>query len=269
MVGVTSLGRPADFLLQRIITPDPASILVSATIPSTSLVAYLAHALVSTARDEGIVAKDPPGRKRAFTINSGRSRATSNASAEQIYESSGSSSGVQGAGSARDPQMGKGYSDQAIAVTASLGRSLLSSVSNATARAKTYGSSHQEASPTARPSLLNRVSSSRPNPTTALSSTPVTPQISQTTSHPGSDDYPTLPSVEMSSIVPDEHRPPTVLLSRRQLGSFFQSSKSVPTLRTATRFSGTDPPLTDRYGFICAYMVPSQVQDILTDYPIR
>lgn len=148
--------------------------------------------------------------------------------------------------------MGLGYSDQALAATASLGRSLLSTVSNATTRAKVYTpSNHQDDRPSARPRLLNRVSSSRPNPTTALTAAPVTPQISHSSSHSGSDDNPTLPSVEMASIVPDEHRPPTVLLSRRQLGSFFQSSKSVPTLRTATRFSGSEPPLTDRYGFIC------------------
>ena len=61
-----------------------------------------------------------------------------------------------------------------------------------------------------------------------------------------------LPSVELSSIVPDEVRPPTVLLSRRNLGNFFQSSKSVPTrLSTASRFKSDEPPLTDRYGFIC------------------
>ena len=70
------------------------------------------------------------------------------------------------------------------------------------------------------------------------------------------------PSVELSSIVPDETRPPTVLLSRRNLGSFFQSSKNVNALVqgatasklvTASRFKSDEPPLTDRYGFICQY----------------
>lgn len=210
--------------------------------------AYLAHALVSTARDEGIIAKDPPNRRRGATISQSRSRAASIASAELINATTGPAS-TSGPDARRDSQSGKGYSDQAIAATASLGRSLLSSVSNATIRAKTYtptNDDHPTSSTSSRPSLLSRVSSSRPA-TTAITSVPITPQVSQSSP----EDGPSLPSVEMASIVADENRPPTVLLSRRQLGSFFQSSKSVPTLRTATRFSGSEPPLTDRYGFIC------------------
>ena len=232
-------------------TPDPSSILVSAEIASTSLVAYLANALVSNARDEGILAKDPPGHRRGSTIS--RSRAASTASGEQIGTESDSGSASRGQSGRRDGQVGLGYSDQAFAATASLGRSLLSTVSNATIRAKGHTPASTDDRPTIRPRLLNRVSSSRTNATTALTAAPATPQVSHSSSHSGSDDDPTLPSVEMASIVPDEHRPPTVLLSRRQLGSFFQSSRSVPTLRTATRFSGSEPPLTDRYGFICEH----------------
>lgn len=62
-----------------------------------------------------------------------------------------------------------------------------------------------------------------------------------------------LPSVEMASIVADEYQPPTVMLSRQNLGSFFQTNKSGK-LHTATRFQGSDPPLTDRYGFICEWI---------------
>lgn len=98
-----------------------------------------------------------------------------------------------------------------------------------------------------------------------MTAVPITPQISHPSSHSSTDDGPALPSVEMASIVPDENRPPTVLLSRRQLGSFFQSSKSVPTLRTATRFSGTEPPLTDRYGFICKHFLKLGVCETLTE----
>lgn len=227
--------------VQRIITPDPLSILVSPDIPSTSLVAYLAHSLVSTARDEGIVAKDPAGRRRANTASQPRSRVASVVSTDRLSVNS-----------APGPPSTKGYGDQAIAATASLGRSLLSSVSGGTIRPRV-----QDDQP-ARPSLLSRVSSSRPYPTTAVSDVPITPQISNTS--PQLDPAQTLPSVEMASIVPDENRPPTVLLSRRQLGSFFQSSKSVPTLRTATRFKGTEPPLTDRYGFICKYWTRHQTR---------
>jgi hypothetical protein len=73
------------------------------------------------------------------------------------------------------------------------------------------------------------------------------PDHSPGTGSPSADTPP--PSVELSSIVPDETRPPTVLLSRQNLGSFFQSTRTK--LTTATRFTSDQPPLTDRYGFIC------------------
>lgn len=68
------------------------------------------------------------------------------------------------------------------------------------------------------------------------------------------DDVPP-PSVELASIVPDEARPPTVLLSRQNLGNFFMSNNSPgrTKLNTATRFKSDAPPLTDRYGFICEF----------------
>jgi hypothetical protein len=145
----------------------------------------------------------------------------------------------------------KGYTDTARSATAAIGRSLLSTVSNATMRAKAYSVGiEDQPPPSSRPALLNRASSSRAFPTTAVSggtfNSHKTPDLSQdnTESMP-------IPSVELSSIVADENRPPTVLLSRQQLGSFFQSSKAVPTLRTASRFKSTETPLTDRYGFIC------------------
>lgn len=127
-----------------------------------------------------------------------------------------------------------------------MGRSLLSSVSNATTR----GNKVNGTDSAARPSLLSRVSSSHPFPTTAVSPPNVERQASARTASP-SEDVP-LPSVELASIVPDESRPPTVLLSRQNLGFFFQSTKNGRAkLQTASRFSSSEPPLTDRYGFIC------------------
>lgn len=88
-----------------------------------------------------------------------------------------------------------------------------------------------------RPALLTKQSSRAP--TTAVTPTEVNGPLPP-------------PSVELASIVPDESRPPTVLLSRQNLGSFFTSSrKGTPKLSTATRFTSDQPPLTDRYGFIC------------------
>jgi hypothetical protein len=175
---------------------------------------------VSTARDNDITVKEPPGRRRA-TSSLTRSRAAS-----------------------------IGYSDTARSATAAIGRSLLSTVSNATMRAKAYSVGTEDEPAPSRPTLLNRASSSRAFPTTAVSGGSFnhhkTPDLSQ-----GDTDTMPLPSVELSSIVADENRPPTVLLSRQQLGSFFQSSKAVPTLRTASRFRSSETPLTDRYGFIC------------------
>ena len=223
--------------VQRLITPDPLSILVSLDIHSTSLIAVLAHSLVSTARDKDIAIKEPPGRRRADTASLARSRAASVVSAEKRRTDN-------------EDNASRGYSDSARSATAAIGRSLLSTVSNATTRAKTYSVGLEDESVLSRPALLNRASSSRAYPTTAVSGGTFnhhkTPDLSQfdTETMP-------LPSVELSSIVADENRPPTVLLSRQQLGSFFQSSKAVPTLRTASRFKSGETPLTDRYGFIC------------------
>lgn len=218
-----------DVDLQRIITPDPSSILVSSTIPANSLIANLSHSLICNARDEDIVARESPKRRRSREQS--RSRAASIASADL-------------SGSNKD---GKGYGDQAMAV----GRSLISSVSNATLRGSKPTNGTDGAS---RPSLLSRISSSRAFPTTAVS--PPTAKR-QSGSGPG---FPTeeapLPSLELASIVPDESRPPTVLLSRQNLESFFQSTRvGKSKLQTASRFNSDEPPLTDRYGFICAILL--------------
>ena len=226
-----------ELICQRLITPDPLSILVSLDISSTSLIACLAHSLVSTARDNEIAIHEPPGRRRANTSSLPRSRAASVVSAES-----------RRADNLEDGN--KGYSDSARSATAAIGRSLLSTVSNATMRAKAYSVGIEDEPASLRPALLNRASSSRAFPTTAVSGGTFNQHKTPDLSHGDAETMP-LPSVELSSIVADENRPPTVLLSRQQLGSFFQSSKAVPTLRTASRFKSTEAPLTDRYGFIC------------------
>lgn len=210
---------PADS--QRILTPDPASILVKVSGPQ---VAALAHALVSSARDQGIVPRDPPGRARA------RSRAASVGS--QQAPTGQAAPGTEPA---------HGYGDQALAATVAVGRTLLKH-----GKAAIEGLGDAPARPTSRPALLHRASS-RPFPTTAMAQALPSPGHSPGTLSPSADTPP--PSVELSSIVPDESRPPTVLLSRQNLGSFFQSSRAK--LTTATRFTSDQPPLTDRYGFIC------------------
>ncbi|WRT68185.1 uncharacterized protein IL334_005160 [Kwoniella shivajii] len=230
--GGSSPSFKAIFLATRIITPDPSSILNSSEIPSNSLIAYLAHSLVSNARDEGIIARDYlSNRRRSRDLT--RGRAASTASHNSIHVD---------AESLRDSKP-SGYSDQAIAATATLGRTLLSSVSSATMRGTRAIANIGEES---RPSLLSRTSSARAFPTTAVSAPSAVGQSGTSTTLP-TDERP-LPSVEMASIVPDDIRPPTVTLSRHNLGSFFQNSKSK--LVTASRFESDDEPLTDRYGFI-------------------
>ncbi|OCF41132.1 hypothetical protein I317_05046 [Kwoniella heveanensis CBS 569] len=232
--GGSSPAYKAIFLATRLITPDPSSILVSADIPSNSLVAYLAHSLVSNARDEGIVARDPiSDRRRSRDLS--RSRAASIVSQDAISPDLNTSS--------KDKVPSGGYGDQALAATASLGRTLLSSVSSATMRGTRAITSLNEET---RPSLLSRASSSRGFPTTAISA-PM-PQVNSGSSATSPTEERPLPSVELSSIVPDESRPPTVLLSRQNLGSFFQNTKGK--LHTASRFESDEEPLTDRYGFI-------------------
>ncbi|ODN96372.1 hypothetical protein L198_04086 [Cryptococcus wingfieldii CBS 7118] len=222
----------AIFLATRILTPDPSSILVSTKIPANSLVAYLAHSLVNTARDEGIAIKEPVGRRRSRDAS--RSQTISTASHVPVP--------VNGTDPTGD---GRQNGDGALAVTASLGRSLLSSVAGATMRGSKnmVGSGSDEP----RPSLRSRGSSSRGHPSAVAS-----PAVVQhaTMDSPPSAETP-LPSVELSSIVPDESRPPTVLLSRENIGSFFQANKMAKQkIATASRFKSEEPPLTDRYGFI-------------------
>ncbi|WVQ99801.1 hypothetical protein IAU59_006943 [Kwoniella sp. CBS 9459] len=233
--GGSSPAFKAIFLATRIITPDPSSILVSSDIPSNSLIAYLAHSLVSNARDEGIVARDPlTDRRRSRDLS--RSRAASIVSQDAISPDLNTSS--------RDRMPPSGYGDQALAATASLGRTLLSSVSSATMRGTRAITSLNEET---RPALLSRASSSRGFPTTAVSA-PILPGQSGSSATSPTEERP-LPSVELSSIVPDESRPPTVVLSRQNLGSFFQNTKGNK-LHTASRFESAEEPLTDRYGFI-------------------
>ncbi|EIW67400.1 hypothetical protein TREMEDRAFT_11606, partial [Tremella mesenterica DSM 1558] len=234
--GGSSPAFKAIFLATRIITPDPSSILVPTSVSSKSLIAYLAHSLVSNARDEGIVAREPPGRRQSRDLS--RSRATSIAS--QLSPDLANAT----------PTRERGYGDQALAATASLGRTLLSSVSTATMRARAMGED------IGRPSLLSRASHSRSLPTvTSLAA----PQLSDSSplvqTSPNAEIPP--PSVELSSIVPDDARPPTMVLSRQNLGSFFQSTK----LKTATRFDNGETPLTDRYGFIYDIQHASMLKD--------
>lgn len=169
----------------------------------------------------------------------------------------------------------RGY--DALAATASIGRSILSTVSHATSRGTRAISllGGDDRSPSTRPALLARASSGRVFPTTAVATPVVTvdhsPSVLVNANGYGYGssgattpyDRP-LPSVEMASIVSDDNQPPTVLLSRQNLGFFFQSSKSIAgrastgergRMQTATRFMGSDPPLTDRYGFICEFNV--------------
>jgi len=213
---------------QRIITPDPSSILVSSSTAPNSLVAYLAHSLVSNARDEGITIRETVRRNS-------RSRATSVISTDSPFnKSSGSDT------PAKDAKAGYGYGDTALA----MGKSLLSTVSGATLR----GSKSTASDDHHRPSLLSRVSSTRPFPTTAVSPPMAEHRAGSAMVSPTEETPP--PSVELASIVPDEARPPTVLLSRQNLGNFFLSTHKAK-LSTATRFKSDAPPLTDRYGFIC------------------
>ncbi|CAK9779640.1 TBC-domain-containing protein [Cutaneotrichosporon oleaginosum] len=214
----------AIFLATRILTPDPASILIKEGGP---LVASLAHALVSGARDAGIMSRDPPSRTRA------RSRAAS-------------------VGSQQAPTVDQhGYGDQALAATVAVGRTLLKH-----GKAAIDGLGDTRDRPAPRPALLHRASS-RPFPTTAMAQALPSLDHSPGTGSPSAETPP--PSVELSSIVPDETRPPTVLLSRQNLGSFFQSSRTK--LTTATRFTSDQPPLTDRYGFIYDIQHASMLKD--------
>lgn len=210
-----------------------------------SLIAYLAHALVNNARDEGISIRETVRRNS-------RSRAASIASTETPYKTP-------------DTPLKEGYSgygDQALA----MGKSLLSSVSSATLRGAkltsqsddpSHSHPYHTAHTTHRPSLLSRVSSSRPFPTTAVSPPTLDHNAASSATSPSEEILP--PSVELASIVPDESRPPTVLLSRQNLGNFFLSNRAGGAGRglisTATRFKGGQPPLTDRYGFICEFLL--------------
>ncbi|KIR80605.1 hypothetical protein I306_02059 [Cryptococcus gattii EJB2] len=231
--GGSSPSYRAIFLATRILTPDPSSILIPTETPPKALIARLAHSLVSNARDEGIVAKEPANHRRSRDVS--RSRAISLGDQERLQTDEAK---------IKD---GKGYGDSALTATASLGRTLLSSVTGATIRGSRSGAS--VAGEEARPSLLSRGSSGHGF---SVAAAPSSPAISHSAAvgSPAFEETP-LPSVELSSIVPDESRPPTVLLSRENLGSFFQSNRvNRAKMVTASRFESDEPPLTDRYGFI-------------------
>ncbi|ORX38703.1 rab-GTPase-TBC domain-domain-containing protein [Kockovaella imperatae] len=217
----------------RILTPDPSSVLDSSAIPPNSLVAYLAHSLVSNARDEGLVSKVSTERRTSKS----RARATSIASQESQRSIPVE---IEPPVSAEST---KSYGDQARAV----GRSLLSSVSHATIRGTKAMSAKTE--DVARPATLARTMS-RPF-LGNVSSPPLVNDMRPSPSSTSPQDETPPPSVELASIIPDEARPPTVLLSRQNLGSFFRASEvGKVKLSTASRFQSSEPPLTDRYGFI-------------------
>lgn len=203
----------------------------SLRILPNSLVAYLAHNLVSNAQNEAKQIRDPPDLKRLERQRS-RSRAST---ISKEHESDGQT------------RARAGFSDHALAATASLGRSLLSTVSGGTLRpTKTSASASQTARPTP-----SRSATARPSAAAVVQAgTSDSNDVSGNTT-PSRE----IPSVELESIIPDESRPPTVVLSRNNLGSFFQSEKAraaVGKMPKASRFNGAEP-LTDRYGFICKH----------------
>ncbi|OWZ43504.1 hypothetical protein C351_02880 [Cryptococcus neoformans c8] len=229
--GGSSPSYRAIFLATRILTPDPSSILIPTETPPKPLIAQLAHSLVRNARDEGIVAKEPMNHRRSRDLSRSRAISLGGRERSQTDETRNKDS--------------KAHGDSALSATALLGRSLLSSVTGATIRGSRSGASvvNEEI----RPSILSRGSSGH-----GLAAAPSSPAISHSAAmgSPPSEAAP-LPSVELSSIVPDESRPPTVLLSRENLGSFFQSNRvNRAKMVTASRFESDKPPLTDRYGFI-------------------
>lgn len=231
-VSMSSAIRTLTVWKQRILTPDPSSILIPTETPPKPLIAQLAHSLVRNARDEGIVAKEPMNHRRSRDLSRSRAISLGGRERSQTDETRNKDS--------------KAHGDSALSATALLGRSLLSSVTGATIRGSRSGASvvNEEI----RPSILSRGSSGH-----GLAAAPSSPAISHSAAmgSPPSEAAP-LPSVELSSIVPDESRPPTVLLSRENLGSFFQSNRvNRAKMVTASRFESDEPPLTDRYGFIC------------------
>ena len=212
--------------------------LASSAIPSKSLIAYLAHNLVSNAREDGVIPRELRTRGDSVTRPRAPSGASQKASSVRSVDALNPSTTTAQSGPSAT------YGDQAWAV----GRSLLSSVSNATLKASKTMSNLSDQP--ARPSLLNSASFGRGFPTTSTSPTRVGGRSGSSATSPTEETPP--PSVELASILPDEVRPPTVLLSRLNLGSFFQSNKlGKAKLPTASRFNTSEPPLTDRYGFIC------------------
>ncbi|KAL7423526.1 hypothetical protein Q5752_001106 [Cryptotrichosporon argae] len=227
----------AIYYATRIITPDPASILVSTT-PPDSLIASLAHRLVSAARDAGIVARDPVELRRERSRSRAASLSASVRRDDAIPVPKPSRGDTRGGAPAW-----AGAADT-VSATVNMGRSLLSSVSTATIRAARAppAQPHDD-----RPGLLSRSSSSRHF------------GANSNERDDEDDDEVPAPSVEMASILPDETRPPTVLLNRHNLGSFFQSNRAK--IVTATRFKAAEPPLTDRYGFIYDIQHASMLKD--------
>jgi hypothetical protein len=207
----------------RVMTAEPASILVDRGRSAGELVSRLAIELIKNARDEEL------------TIDESRSKDTTK-------------SGAMDNKDAVDKSSKKETSDKAIfsqvsgpSARATLGRALASTRVLVPKKRGGVPSISVLSSP-----LLGQFTTSRAPPSTesapaAQGGAP--PGQGQPAKRPG--------TVELESIIPDLSKPPTLFLAQTH-GSSLISPSFRPTIThaTATRFSSLEQPLTDRYGFI-------------------
>jgi hypothetical protein len=224
----------AIFLATRILTPDPSSVLQTDLAPS-SLIAYLAHSLVSHAQEEGITVKEPQQSRRvSVSRQPGRERRR------------------------QTPNAGSTYGEQAMQITASLS----SALAGVGVDPRKFIPSSRVSAVDARRALLRSLPGGRPEGRTSEgSATPRTPvtagsaAVGDTTTTPpppSSSPTRTMPAVELNSIGSWSSRPPTLLPRRNTLDDFLHLDRG--DAKVASQFDGKDvKPYTDRYGFVCEF----------------
>ncbi len=205
-------------LATRILTPDPASILVPG-MPTSSLISYLAHTLISNAQEEGVSFREQRSRRA-----SSATRPTTGSTGDPLGDSYGQS------------------------ISATLHSALV---------VKLTPQNHQGRSSDARKSLLrslsHRTGIASPPHRSSPRRPPATPPSRYTDSQSG-DSTPSsptrsMPAVELGSIGGLDLKPPSLLPRRATLEDFLHLDEGS---KVASQFDGKGvKAYTDRYGFVC------------------
>ncbi|KDQ08667.1 hypothetical protein BOTBODRAFT_559322 [Botryobasidium botryosum FD-172 SS1] len=212
----------AIFHATRVMSSDPRSILVDQRQGTSELVARLALELVRNARDEGLTVVEP---RQPPNPAPSSSLVRQNSETAIISQDTNSSASVM---------LGRAMT-HASTPTSKVKR-LSTMAALASPLFGTFKSGNRVGPPPAEAATANQPNSGGQDQQQTLK--PV--------KKPGAG------TVELESIIPELFKPPTLFLSQVRPNSSLRSPSFRPSIpyTTATRFSSSEQPLTDRYGFI-------------------